>query len=66
VPIGTRCWHFSFTPDDRNILLACGRSNEIVVVDATTLEAVKHIPDAQLPWGIVTYPKSPGSLDQPE
>jgi DNA-binding beta-propeller fold protein YncE len=20
VPIGTRCWHFSFTPDDKNIL----------------------------------------------
>jgi YVTN family beta-propeller protein len=66
VPIGTRCWHFTFTPDDRNILLACGRSNEIVVVDTGTLETVKHIPDAQLPWGIVTYPKSAGSLDQVE
>ena len=43
-----------------------GIANEIVVVDTTTLEAVKHIPDAQLPWGIVTYPKAAGSLDQVE
>jgi len=66
IPIGNRCWHFSFTPDDRNILVACGRSNEIIVIDAKTQEAVKHIPDAQLPWGIVTYPKAPGSLDAVE
>ena len=63
---GNRCWHFSFTPDDKSILLACGRSHEVLVIDAKTLERVQRIPDAQLPWGIVTYPKSMGSLDQPE
>jgi DNA-binding beta-propeller fold protein YncE len=66
VATGARCWHFSFTPDDRAILVACGRSNEIVVVDADTLEPVKRIADTQLPWGIVTYPKSAGSVDRPE
>jgi DNA-binding beta-propeller fold protein YncE len=66
VPTGNRCWHFSFTPDDKDILLACGRSNEIVVVDAAKLEPVKRIPDGKLPWGVVTYPKSMGSLDRPE
>jgi YVTN family beta-propeller protein len=66
VPTGNRCWHFSFTPDDQHILLACGRSNEVVVIDAKTLEPVKRIADKQLPWGIVTYPKSVGSLDRPE
>jgi YVTN family beta-propeller protein len=66
VATGTRCWHFSFTPDDKNLLVACGRSNEIVVVDAEKLEVAKRIPDPQLPWGVVTYPKSFGSLDQPE
>ena len=66
VPTGQRCWHFSFTPDDRSLMLACGRSNEIVVVDAKTLEATKHIADKDLPWGVVTYPKSMGSLDKPE
>jgi DNA-binding beta-propeller fold protein YncE len=66
VPIGSRCWHFTFTPDDKNILLACGRSDEVVVVDAVKLEPVEHIADKELPWGIVTYPKSMGSLDRPE
>ncbi len=66
VATGARCWHFSFTPDDRHILVACGRSNEIVVIDARTLEPVKRIADGQLPWGIVTYPKAPGSVDRVE
>ena len=60
---GDRCWHFSFTPDDKKILLACGKSSEIVVIDADTLEVTKRIKDKQLPWGVVTYPKSMGSLD---
>lgn len=66
VPTGKRCWHFTFTPDDRQILVACGRSDEVVVIDATSLEPVKHIADKKLPWGLVTYPKSMGSLDEPE
>jgi len=64
-PIGERCWHFSFTPDDRQILAACGRSNEIVVVDAESGKTLSRIPDALQPWGVVTYPKSVGSLDTP-
>ena len=63
IPTGDRCWHFSFTPDDKNILLACGRSSEIVVIDTETLEVTKRIEDKGMPWGIVTYPKSMGSLD---
>jgi YVTN family beta-propeller protein len=65
IPIGDRCWHFTFTPDDSHILAACGRSNEVVVIDASTLEPVKRIEDKKMPWGIVTYPKSVGSLDVP-
>jgi DNA-binding beta-propeller fold protein YncE len=66
VPAGDRCWHFTFTPDDRHILLACGRSNEVVVIDAQRLELMKRIADKKLPWGVVTYPKSIGSLDWPD
>ncbi len=65
VPVGDRCWHFTFTPDDSHILVACGRSNDIVVIDAKSLEPVKRIEDKKMPWGIVTYPKSVGSLDVP-
>jgi len=65
IPVGDRCWHFTYTPDDSHILVACGRSNDIHVIDAKTLEPVKTIEDKKLPWGIVTYPKSIGSLDMP-
>ena len=65
IPTGLRCWHFSFTPDNQNILLACGKSSEVVVVDTTSLEVTKRIEDKDMPWGIVTYPKSLGSLDRP-
>jgi DNA-binding beta-propeller fold protein YncE len=65
IPTGDRCWHFTFTPDDQQILLACGKSNEIVVIDANKLIVTKRISDKDMPWGIVTYPKSMGSLDRP-
>ena len=65
IPVGDRCWHFTYTPDESHILVACGRSNDIHVIDAKTLEPVKTIEDKKLPWGIVTYPKSIGSLDMP-
>lgn len=65
IPTGERCWHFTFTPDDQQILLACGRSHEVVVIDANKLVVTKRITGQQLPWGVLTYPKSMGSLDRP-
>ena len=66
VPTGKRCWHFSFTPDDSHILVACGKSDEVVIIDAMTMQPVKRITDKKMPWGVVTYPKSVGSLDVPQ
>jgi DNA-binding beta-propeller fold protein YncE len=65
VPIGQRCWHFTFTPDDSKILLACGRSNNVVVVDANSYKALGTIEGFNTPWGIVTYPRAYGSLGLP-
>jgi YVTN family beta-propeller protein len=65
IPTGERCWHFSFTPDDQQLLLACGKSNEVLVIDANKLEVTQRISNKDMPWGIVTYPKSMGSLDKP-
>lgn len=65
VTTGNRCWHFSFTPDDKEILLACGKSDAVLVIDAEKLEVTKQIEDKKMPWGVVTYPKSVGSLDKP-
>lgn len=65
IPTGDRCWHFSFTPDDKQLLLACGKSNEVLVIDTEKHEVTKRIADKEMPWGIVTYPKSMGSIDRP-
>ena len=64
-PTGDRCWHFTFTPDDKHILAACGRSNEVVILEVASGKIVKRIPDMKQPWGVVTTPKAFGSLDTP-
>jgi YVTN family beta-propeller protein len=63
--IGQRCWHFTFTPDDSKLLLACGRSNNIYVIDAKTYQPISVLDGFHLPWGIVTYPRAFGSLGLP-
>lgn len=65
VPTGKRCWHFTFTPDDSKVLLACGRSNNVIVIDANSYKPLQTIEGFTLPWGIVTYPRSFGSLGLP-
>lgn len=65
IPVGKRCWHFTFTPDDSKILMACGRSNNVFVVDPNSYRAIGTIEGFKLPWGIVTYPRSYGSLGLP-
>ena len=62
-PTAKRCWHFTFTPDNKQILLACGKSDAVLVYDAETFMQTGQIEVKNLPWGIVTYPKSMGSLD---
>jgi YVTN family beta-propeller protein len=64
-PMGKRCWHFTFTPDDSKLLLACGRSNSVMVFDANSYKPIATIEGFDLPWGIVTYPASYGSLGLP-
>ena len=64
-PLGQRCWHFTFTPDDSKLLFACGRSNNVFVIDAKTYHQIKVIGGFQTPWGILTYPRAYGSLGLP-
>jgi YVTN family beta-propeller protein len=65
IPVGKRCWHFSYTPDETQLLVACGRSNDVHVIDAATYKVTATLPGFDLPWGVVTYPKTDGSLDAP-
>lgn len=65
IPTGNRCWHFSFTPDDKEILLACGKSDAIFVIDVATAQVKQQVEVKNMPWGVVTFPKAMGSLDNP-
>ena len=64
-PISKRCWHFTFTPDNSKLLIACGRSNNVYVIDANTYQTLKILTGFQTPWGILAYPRSYGSLGLP-
>ena len=63
--VGKRCWHFTFTPDDRHIVAACGRSGSLSVVNPVTLASERPIEGFKMPWGIVSYPPANGTLDAP-
>ena len=65
IPTGQRCWHFTFTPDGTKLLLAGGRSNNVVVIDTNSYKALQTIDGFKMPWGIVTYPRAFGSLGLP-
>lgn len=65
IPVGKRCWHFSFVPGAQQLLLACGRSNDVQLIDTANYKLVQTLEGFTLPWGIVTYPKAAGSLDAP-
>ncbi len=64
-PLGKRCWHFTFTPDDSKLLVACGRSNNVYVIDANSYQTIKTLDGFHTPWGILAYPRSYGSLGLP-
>jgi YVTN family beta-propeller protein len=63
VAIGKRCWHFTFTPDESRILLACGTSNDVEVIDVASKQTVKIMTGFSKPWGIVAAPRANGSLE---
>jgi DNA-binding beta-propeller fold protein YncE len=60
-----RCWHMSFSPNGEDILIACGGSDEFLILDAMTFTEKKRLDIPGKPWGVITYPKTYGSLDEP-
>lgn len=60
---GKRCWHFSFTPNNEKIMLACGKSDDVYVYNTSDLSLSTKLDIPGMPWGVLTYPKSMGSLD---
>ncbi|WP_161827608.1 beta-propeller fold lactonase family protein [Steroidobacter agaridevorans] len=59
VPVGKRPWGIALSADGRHLYTANGPSNDVSVVDTTTLTEVKRIPVGSSPWGIVLGPAPP-------
>jgi YVTN family beta-propeller protein len=53
VPVGARPWGIALSPDGQRLYTANGSSNDVTVVDTSSLRVVKKIPVGQGPWGVV-------------
>lgn len=63
INVAERCWHFTLNQDESKLIAACGRSNNLVVADTQTGKILQDVTAPGTPWGIITYPRSTGSLD---
>jgi len=65
IPVGQRCWHFSFSPDYKKLIAACGKSDTLVIADTSTYAVLKTLSGFKGPWGVVTFPRARGSIETP-
>jgi len=56
VPVGTRPWGMALSKDGRLLYTANGPSNDVSVVDTTTLSELGRIAVGRSPWGVVLGP----------
>jgi len=61
IPVGTRPWGMALSADGRFLYTANGPSNDVSIVDTTSLMAIKRIPAGRSPWGVVVGPAPPES-----
>jgi YVTN family beta-propeller protein len=52
VAVGTRPWGIALSADGTRLYTANGPSNDVSVVDTTTLKVIKKIPVGKSPWGV--------------
>jgi YVTN family beta-propeller protein len=57
VPVGTRPWGIALSQDGRWLYTANGPSDDVSIVDTSTLRAVKRVPVGRSPWGVVLGPE---------
>ncbi len=53
VPVGTRPWGIALSADGTLLYTANGPSNDVSVVDTSTLTVIRRIPVGRSPWGVV-------------
>ena len=53
IPVGARPWGIALTPNHRWLFTANGPSNDVSILDTTTLRVVKKVAVGRSPWGVV-------------
>ena len=53
IPVGARPWGMALSRDGKWLFTANGSSNDVTIVDTTTLQVVKKVPVGKSPWGVV-------------
>ena len=56
VAVGARPWGIELSADGKFLYTANGPSNDVSVVDTTTLKVIKKIPVGKSPWGVALAP----------
>ncbi len=56
IPVGARPWGLALSRDGRRLYTANGPSNDVTIVDTSSLSVVKKVPVGKGPWGIVLSP----------
>jgi YVTN family beta-propeller protein len=53
IPVGARPWGIALSRDGRRLYTANGSSDDVTVVDTSSLSVLKKIPVGKGPWGVV-------------
>ena len=53
VLVGRRPWGLRLTRDERLLYVANGLSDDITVIDTTSLRALRSVPVGEVPYGVL-------------
>ena len=56
IPVGARPWGIALSRDGRQLYTANGPSNDVTIVDTSSLSVVKKVPVGKGPWSVVVGP----------
>jgi YVTN family beta-propeller protein len=56
IAVGARPWGIALSRDGRRLYTANGPSNDVTVVDTSSLSVLKKVPVGKGPWGVVLSP----------
>ena len=56
IPVGARPWGIALSHDGRLLYTANGSSNDVTIVDTSSLRVLKKVPVGKGPWGVTVSP----------